>query len=186
MEESFEETRIILSPSILPVAGVLLLIAGLSLLFLGDLIVDIVASLLGILAILLGIGFLAWGHFVGRGSLTRILLFITGFLSLMVGFLTFLRRDLILDLVLFLGAGIAILAGLLLLLLGGILSVRGWARRLILGGGVLFLAAGIALSLFPAITTRLLLSAAGVVIAGAGCAALFSAFPRGRDLRLGR
>jgi hypothetical protein len=182
MEETLEETWIILSPLVLPVAGALLVLAGLSLILWSDVLVTLLAGILGILVILLGIGFLAGGHLVGRNSLPQLLLFIAGFLSLMMGILAFLRRDLVFDLVLSFGAGLVTIAGILLLLLGSILSVRGWARRLVLGGGIVLFIAGIALFIFPTLVARILLSAMGTVIAGAGFAAFFSAFLPGREL----
>jgi hypothetical protein len=168
-EEIRQETWITLPPSFLPAAGALLIAAGISLIVWSDLLVNLFIIILGVLAILLGIGFIAGGHLVGRTGIFPVLLFMAGLSSIMVGILVFLRRDLVFHLIIYLGAGIAILAGLLLLFIGGLLSVHGWVRRVFLGGGAGLLLSGSALLIFPTLVTRILITTGGAVIAGAGC-----------------
>jgi hypothetical protein len=176
--EILEEAGFILPPAFLPAVGVLLLVAGICLLLWSDLLVNLLAVLAGILAILLGLGFLAAGHLMGRGGIPPVLLFIAGFISILVGILAFLRRDIVFDIVIYAGALLAVLAGLLLLLIGSLLSGHGPWRRLFLWGGGGLLALGIALALFPAPASRLLLAAGGFIIAGAGAAVLLLSLPR--------
>jgi hypothetical protein len=67
------------------------------------------------------------------------------------------------------------LAGLFVLFLESILSLRGGMRWVIfIGGSGLFLT-GITLALFPALITRILIAAGGLMIAGTGCIALYLA-----------
>jgi uncharacterized membrane protein HdeD (DUF308 family) len=175
-EEFLQETWITLPPPSLPAAGVILILAGVCLLVFTRMIVDLLIGILGILAILLGLGFLAAGHFLGRGGIPPVLLFIAGFASIMMGILAFLRQDIVADLILYLTAAIAILSGILFLFIGGLLSVRGWGRRAFLGGGTVLLLMGIALALFPGLAARLLLASFGLALLTAGCAALLLAF----------
>jgi hypothetical protein len=180
MEAELQETWINLSPSVLPAAGAILVVTGLSLILWSDILVNVIVVTLGILAILLGIGFLAGGHFLGRIGVLPLFLFLAGFLSIVIGILAFLRRDLVFDLIIYLGAGLAILAGLLLLFIGGLLSVHGTGRRVFLAGGTAFLLLGVFLALFPALISRIIIGAGGVAIAGAGGAVLFMALARNR------
>jgi hypothetical protein len=180
-EEMPEETWITLPPSFLPALGALLVVAGSCLLLWSEILVGLFAVILGLLAILLGLGFLAAGHFLGRAGVPSLLLFIAGLSSLILGLLALLRRDLVFDLVIYLGAVIAILAGLFLLFIGSLLSLQGWGRRVFLWGGTGILLAGISLALFPALVARLLIAAGGAVITGAGCGVLFLAFSRRRE-----
>jgi hypothetical protein len=173
MEEvTLQETGITLPPALLPAAGALLVAAGIALIVWSDILVNLFIIILGILAIILGMGFIAGGHFMGRIGIFPVLLFIAGLLSIMIGILVFLRRDLVFHLIIYLGAVIAILAGLFLFFVGGLLSVHGWVRRVFFGGGAGLLLAGISLLLFPALVTRILITAGGAVIAGAGCLAI--------------
>jgi uncharacterized membrane protein HdeD (DUF308 family) len=174
-EEILQETWIELPPASLPAAGIILILAGLCLLFWTDVIVEILIGILGILAVLLGLGFLAAGRFLGRGAIPRVLLFIAGLFSIMTGILAFLRRDLVADLIIYLAAAIAILSGIFLLFIGGLLSIRGWGRRAFLWGGTVLLIMGIALALFPGLAARLLLISFGVALLAAGCAVLLRA-----------
>jgi hypothetical protein len=182
MEEIYEETGITLPRPFLPGAGALLITAGVSLLLWSDILVDLAIALLGVLALLLGLGFFLAGHFLGRSGIPSILLFIAGLFSILSGILALLRRDLVLDLIIYLGAAMAILAGLFLVFMGSLLSVRGPVRRGFLGAGGALLITGVALALFPGPVARFLLAAGGAVLAAAGCAALLFAFIRGRGI----
>ena len=177
-EEILQETWITLPAAFLPALGVLLIVAGICLLVWSDILVNLVIVFFGVLAVILGIVFLAAGHFMGRAGILPVFLLIAGLSSIMIGILTFLWRDLVFDLIIYLGATIAILAGLFFLFIGGLSSLHGWGRRVLLGGGAVFLLIGIALVLFPVLVTRVLLTAGGAVIAGAGCVAIFFAFVR--------
>jgi hypothetical protein len=179
-EEGLEVTGIILPPAFFPAMGILLLAAGICLLVWSDLLVNLLAVMTGILAILLGLGFLAAGHLMGRTGVHPVLLLIAGFISILLGGLALLRRDIVFDLVIYAGALAAILGGLLLLFIGSLLSGHGPWRRLFLWGGGGLLALGIALALFPAPVTRFLLAAGGFIIAGAGAAVLLLSLPWGR------
>jgi hypothetical protein len=184
MEEvALQETWIHLPPALVPAAGALLVAIGISLMVWSDLLVDLFIILLGILAIILGMGFIAGGYFMGRAGLHRVLPIIAGLASILMGLLVFLERDLVFDLIIYLGAVLAILGGLFLLFIGGLLSVHGWGRRVFLGGGAGLLLSGIALLLFPALVTRILLAAGGAVIAGAGCGILLFALIRKREIQ---
>ena len=171
-EEILQETRITLSPLVLPLAGALLMAAGLCLLIWSDIIVDLVVAFLGILAILLGLGLLAAGHILGRAGVPPVFLFIGGVASILVGILALLREDLVIDLILYLTAGIAVLLGAFLLFIGAILSLPGWGRRGFLLLGAALLIGGIALALFPGPVGGFLLAAGGVLLLLAGGAVL--------------
>jgi hypothetical protein len=148
-----------------------------------DLLVNLFIIVLGILAIILGLGFIAGGHFMGRTGILPVLLFIAGLTSILIGILVFLERDLVFDLIIYLGTVIAILGGLFLLFIGGLLSVRGWGRRVFIGGGAGLLLAGSALLLFPNLITRILLASGGAVIAGTGCGILLFTLVREREIK---
>ena len=171
-EEMLQETWITLPPVLLPAAGILFLVAGVCLLLWGDAMVSLVIVFLGCLSILLGLGFIAAGHFLGRAGIPPLLLFIAGISSLMAGILTLLRRDLVADLLVYLAAGIAILSGVFLIFIGGLLSLRGWGRRAFLLGGLALLAGGILLAVFPGEVVRAILSTGGVLLMAAGAAIL--------------
>jgi len=157
-------------------AGVSLVAAGFSLILWSDLLVNLFILILGLIAILLGVTILAGGHLMGRGAgFPSIPFLATGLVSILVGLLVFLKRDLVFDLIIYFGAAIAMLAGLVLLFLGGILSLRGRVRLVILIGGSGLFLAGIALALFPALVTRILIAAGGLMIAGTGCITLYLA-----------
>jgi hypothetical protein len=156
-------------------AGVFLIAAGLSLIIWSDLLVDLFSLILGLVAILLGLGLLAGGLFLGRAGFLSLLLPAAGLVFLLMGILVFLRRDLVFVLIIYFGAVAATLAGLFLLFLGSILTLRGWVRWVILlAGGGLFLT-GITLVLFPVPVTRILIDAGGAMIAGTGCIAVYFA-----------
>ncbi len=141
-EEILQETWITLSPYFMPAAGVLLVAAGIALLAWSDLIVNLVIALLGVFAVIIGLGFLVAGHLMGRAGILPVLLFIAGFSSILIGILVFLNRDLVFDLIIYLGAAIAVVCGLFLLVIGGLLSVEGWGRRAFLLAGAVLLVAG--------------------------------------------
>ena len=127
------------------------------------------------MAILIGLVILAGGHLMGRAGFPSILLLSTGLVFILLGILVFLRRDLVFDLIIYFGAAIAVLAGLLLLFLGSILSLGGWVRWVILLGGSGLFLTGIALVLLPALVTRILIASGGVMIAGTGCIVIYFA-----------
>lgn len=168
-------TWLVLPWTFVAAAGAFLIAAGLSLIIWSDLLVNLFIMVLGLIAILLGLVILAGGHFMGRAGFPSILLLATGLVSLLIGLLVFLRRDLVFDLIIYFGAAIAMLAGLFLLFLGSLLSLRGWVRRVILLGGSGLLLTGIALVLFPALVTRILIVAGGAMLAGTGCIAIYFA-----------
>jgi hypothetical protein len=176
-----QETWTALPHGLLPQPGFLLIAAGISLVLWSDMLVGLFTVFLGVLALILGIGFLAAGLLLGRAGIPPVLPVIAGLFSIIIGILAFLRRDLVLDLILSLAATLSILAGLFLLFLGGLLPVQGWGRRVFLGAGAAFLIAGMALFLFPGPVARVLLVTGGAVIVGTGCAALFLAISRRRD-----
>ncbi|MDD1664106.1 MAG: hypothetical protein LUQ32_02020 [Methanomicrobiales archaeon] len=168
-------TWLVLPWTFVAAAGAFLVAAGISLIIWSDLLVNLFILALGLVAILLGVVILAGGHLLGQAGFPSILLLAAGLLSILIGLLVFLRRDLVFDLIIYFGAAIAMLAGLFLLFLGSILSLRGWVRWVIfIGGSGLFLT-GIALALFPALVTRILIAAGGLVIAGTGCIAIYLA-----------
>jgi len=181
-EEILQETWITFSPYFLPAAGVILLVLGVALLAWSDLFVNLFIVLLGVFAVVLGLGFIVAGHLMGRAGVLPALLFIAGFASILVGILVFLNRDLVFDLIIYLGAAIAFACGLLLLVVGGLLSIEGWGRRAFLWGGAVLLATGIALALFPDLVTRILIGAGGAVLAGAGCVILFFSLRRSHEI----
>jgi len=165
----------ILPWTLVAAGGVFLIAAGLSLIIWSDLLVNLFILILGLTAIILGVVVLVGGHLMGRAGFPSILLLATGLFSLLIGLLVFLRRDLVFDLIIYFGAAIAMLAGLFLLFLGSILSLGGWVRRVILLGGSGFFLTGIALVIFPALVTRILIAAGGLMIAGTGCIAIYFA-----------
>jgi len=168
-------TWLVLPWTFFAAAGAFLVAAGLSLIIWSDLLVNIFILILGLIAVLLGIGILAGGHLMGRAGFSSILLLATGLVSILLGLLVFLRRDLVFDLIIYFGVAIAMVAGLFLLFLGSILSLGGWVRRVIFLGGSGFFLTGIALVLFPALVTRILIAAGGAMIAGTGCIAIYFA-----------
>ncbi|MDD1664915.1 MAG: hypothetical protein LUQ32_06135 [Methanomicrobiales archaeon] len=168
-------TWLVLPWTFVAAAGVFLVAAGFSLILWSDLLVNLFILILGLIAILLGVIILAGGHLMGRAGFSSIPFLATGLVSILVGLLVFLKRDLVFDLIIYFGAAIAMLAGLFLLFLGGILSLRGWVRLVILLGGSGFFLTGIALALFPALVTRILIAAGGLMIAGTGCIAIYLA-----------
>ena len=170
-----EGTWLVLPWTFIVAAGVFLVAAGISLIVWSDILVNLVILLLGLLAIILGLGLLTGGHLMGRAGFPSILLLVTGLVSILVGLLIFLRRDIIFDLIIYSGAAVAMLAGLFFLFLGGILSIHGWGRRVILLGGSGFFLTGIALVIFPELVTRILITAGGLMIAGTGCLAIYYA-----------
>jgi hypothetical protein len=170
-----EGTWMVISWTLVAFAGVFLVLAGLSLIIWSDLLVNIFVIILGLLAIFLGLGLLAGGHLMGRAGFPSIFLLFFGLASILTGLSVFLWRDLVFDLIIYAGAGIAMLTGLLLLFLGSILSIRGWGRRMILLGGSGLLITGIALILFPNLAARVLVTAGGVMTALAGCLAILFA-----------
>jgi hypothetical protein len=165
----------ILPWTLVAVAGVFLVAAGLSLIVWSDLLVNLVILALGLIAIVLGVVILAGGHLMGRAGFPSLLLLAAGLVSLLIGILVFLSRDLVFDLIIYFGAAAAMLAGLFLLLLGSIISHRGWVRWVILLGGIGFFLTGIALVLFPAMVTRILIAAGGLMIMGTGFIAIYLA-----------
>ena len=166
---------LVLPWTIVAAAGVFLIVAGLSLVIWSDLLVNLFVLALGLVAILLGLVVLAGGHLMGRAGFPSVLLTAAGLLSLLFGLFVFLRRDLVFDLIIYFGAAIAVLAGLLLLFLGSLLSLRGWVRWVILLGGSGLFLTGIALVLLPALVTRILIASGGATIAGTGCIAIYFA-----------
>jgi hypothetical protein len=178
-----EGTWFVLPWTFIAAAGVFLVAAGLSLIVWSDLLVNLFILVLGLLAILLGLGVLTGGHLMGRAGFPSFLLLATGLVSILVGLLVFIRRDIIFDLIIYSGAAVAMLAGLFFLFLGGILSIHGWVRRVILLGGSGFFLTGIALVIFPTLVTRILIAAGGMMIAGTGCIAIYYALSLREPLR---
>jgi hypothetical protein len=176
-------TWLVLPWTFFAAAGAFLIAAGLSLIVWSDLLVNFFILALGLMAILLGVVVLAGGHLMGRAGFPSILLLAAGLVSILVGLLVFLRRDIIFDLIIYFGAAVAMLAGLFLLFLGGILSIRGWVRRVILLGGIGFFLTGIAIVIFPALVSRILVAAGGMMIAGTGCIAIYYALSMREPLR---
>lgn len=177
MDGTVREIRFIPAPWILPVAGILLLAAGAALILWSDPVLDLLAVLLGALDILVGLGCLAAAPFLLRAGIHPLPAILAGFLLLITGFLVILWHDVVIGLLLWLGAGLSLIAGLSLLLLGGLISVPGPARWILLGGGGVLLASGLSLLLFPAATGLLLLDIGGIVLAGAGCLVLLLTVP---------
>ena len=179
-----EESWMVVPWTLVAAMGLALLAVGVSLVIWGDILVNIIAVILGLLAILLGIGVLSSGHLMGKRGFPSLFLLFAGLFLVAVGLLVLFRREIIFDLLIYSGALVAGIAGLALLFLGGLLSVGGWARRFILLGGAALLVAGVALVLFPGLVARLLVTAAGVVTALAGCIALWFALAMRREATL--
>ena len=168
---TYTETWFILPPWVLPAAGALLILAGAALVLWSDQVLDLLAVILGVIALLGGLALLAAGRFLGRAGLYPLVAPLAGVL-LLAGILTLLRHDLVFGLAIDVGAALGILVGLALLLIGGLVSVRGPARWFFLGGGGALLAAGLALALVPAAASRLIVDLGGFLVAGAGCLVL--------------
>ncbi len=179
-DEIYRETWIVFPSIPLSVVGLVLLAAGIALILWTEIIVGVVIAFLGVIAILIGLALVSAGFIMGRSRVPPALLFIAGFASILVGIFSLVRPDLVADLVIYLSAAIGILVGAFLLFIGAILSLPGWGRRSFLASGIAFLVAGIALAVFPGPTSRFLLDAGGVILAGTGCVALFIAYTRRR------
>ncbi|HXW99149.1 MAG TPA: hypothetical protein VEI51_05455 [Methanomicrobiales archaeon] len=178
-----KETWWIVPWTVVAALGGLLVLAGISLVLWSDLLVDLFIGALGVLAIVLGVAVLTGGHLLGRARPPSIFLIAGGIVSILFGVAVIFRHDLVLDLIIYAGAFVAILIGLALLAVGLLLSLGGWIRWAILLGGLGFLASGAALALFPDLVSRVLVTAGGAMIALCGCLAIWLALGMRRDGR---